>query len=312
MSRIFVTGAGGFLGRHILQSPAGSGLTFFRATRAEASDDPFEVPLGPAPWTRETFSSAIVATRPDVVLHLAGQTHSANIRACFEANLITSAELLAAVEGLPSPPAVVLIGSAAEYGFVPQALQPVNERHPCSPVTDYAIAKFSQTLLGLRAAAGGKRVLVVRMFNPVGMGMPRHLALPSFAYQLGGVRDHQVTLKVGNLDVSRDFLEAQEAARLLLQLATLPEWPWPLVNLCSGRACTLRTLLEALVKLSGLEVVLRTDPKLVRTGEMKELTGDVSRLREVGLIPAAPDFAALLPALLNEARRRHQSEFAAP
>ncbi|MBR0641454.1 NAD-dependent epimerase/dehydratase family protein [Plastoroseomonas hellenica] len=304
MMRLLVTGATGFLGRHVLASPSFAGCTLLRATRSTTASSDTEVPLGPGPWSRGDFARAIEAARPDVILHLAGATGAMGARTCFDANAILAAELLAAAAALPRAPGIVLVGSAAEYGFVEQSAQPVREDHPCAPVTDYGIAKYAQTLLGLRASAQGGRVLVARLFNPVGEGMPSHLALSSFARQLALPTGSAPVLRVGNLDVRRDFLDVREAARLLAALALRPTWPWPLVNLCSGRAYRLQDLLNNLITASGLAARIEVDPSLLRPGEMPELAGDTTRLRQVGLLPETPDFGQLLPKLLAEARRQ--------
>ncbi len=303
--RLLVTGAGGFLGRHVLASPAAAGCTLLRASRAAVARSADEVALGPGPWSRADFARGIAAARPDAVLHLAGATGGTDSRSCFEANTVLAAELLAALGAMPRPPRLVLMGSAAEYGFVPASAQPVTEDHPCRPQTEYGIAKYAQTLLGLAAAQRGLPVLVVRLFNAIGEGMPRHLALPSFARQLTGPPGSTPVLRVGNLAVARDFVDAAEAARLLLRLAAAPAWPWPLplANLCSGRAWRLRELLDRLIARSGLAARIEVDPALLRPGEMPELVGDTSRLREIGSAPEEPDFDALLPRLLAEARR---------
>lgn len=300
--RLFITGAGGFLGRHVLASPAAAGCTLLRASRALRAATAGEVPLGPGPWSRGDFARGLAAAQPDVVMHLAGATGSTDRRGCFEANTILAAELLAAVADMSQPPRVVLVGSAAEYGFVPATGQPVAETHLCRPVTDYGIAKYAQTLLGLAAAARGLPVLVARLFNPVGVGMPSHLALPSFAQQLGRAMESAPVIRTGNLDVSRDFLDVEEAARLLLALAMRGDWPWPVVNLCSGRSYRLRDLLDGLIAASGVSARIEVSSALLRPGEMPELVGSTRRLRDIGLEPRAPDFDALLPRLLTEVR----------
>lgn len=295
--RVLLTGSSGFLGRHVSQSPAAVGWTILRASRAPVALAKDEVALGPAPWTRDSFARALATSRPDIVLHCAGETRSANSRACFEANAILAGELLAAVADASAPVRVILVGSAAEYGIVPARAQPVPETHPCAPRTEYGVAKYAQTLLGLAAAARGLPVLMARMFNPVGIGMPSHLALPSFARQLAA---GQRVLRVGDLSAERDFLDVAEAARILLGLAALPTWPWPLVNLCSGRAYSLRGLLDQLVAATGLHVTIETDPMLLRPGDMPVFVGSTERLATLGFPPEAPDFEAILPKLVAE------------
>jgi nucleoside-diphosphate-sugar epimerase len=297
--RLLLTGATGFLGRHVVA--VATNWTVTRVTRAREASSPDELGLGPAPWTRTDFAAALATSRPDVVLHCAGAARSADARACFDTNAVLAAELLGAVADLREPLRVILIGSAAEYGTVPADAQPVVETHPCAPRTNYAVAKCAQSLLGFAAAMGGQQVLVARLFNPVGVGMPGELALPSFARQIVGSGSSPV-LRVGDLSAERDFLDVDEAARLLLALAAMPHWPWPVVNVCSGSAYRLGDLLDGLIAASGLRVRVEPDPALMRPGDMPILTGSTERLTSVGLAPQIPDFSTLLPRLLMEAQ----------
>ena len=138
-------------------------------------------------------------------------------------------------------------------------------RHPCKPLTHNGISKHAQTLLGLAHARAGLRVLVARIFNPVGAGMPGRLALPSFAAAVARGREN---LTVGNLDVARDFIHVADAVRLIDALATgrksmgrfsifVPAWP------------SLRRLVQDMVGLTGRQVRLEVSPALLRPGEMR-------------------------------------------
>lgn len=298
--RLLLTGATGFLGQHIAGAATGWEVT--RVTRALKASDPDEVALGPSPWSQADFVKVLSLTQPDVVLHCAGATHSANVRACIDTNVLLAAELLAAAAELPKLPRIVLIGSAAEYGVVPVVAQPVVETHPCAPRTDYAVAKYTQSLLGFAAAMRGQQVIVARLFNPVGVGMPAGLALPSFARRIAEAGPNSI-VRVGDMSAERDFLDVEEAARLLLHLAAMPHWPWPVVNICSGRAYRLSDLLDCMIAASGVRIKIESDPALMRPGDMPTLTGSIERLRSVGLVPRAPDFSLLLPRLLTEAQK---------
>jgi nucleoside-diphosphate-sugar epimerase len=298
--RLLLTGATGFLGRHVVA--AATNWTVTRVTRAREPSSPDELALGPAPWSRADFASALATARPDVVLHCAGDARSVDARTCIDSNAVLAAELLSAVADLREPLRVILIGSAAEYGIVPADAQPVVETYPCAPRTNYAVAKCAQSLLGFAATMRGQQVLVARLFNPVGVGMRGELALPSFARQIVSLGPCPV-VRVGDLTARRDFLDVDEAACLLLALAAMPHWPWPVVNVCSGSAYRLGDLLDGLIAASGRRVRVEVDPALIRPGDMPILTGSTERLVSVGLAPQTPDFLALLPRLLTEARR---------
>ena len=299
--RILVTGSNGFLGRHILASPAAAGMRLFCATRAREGHGEQDVALGPGPWGRAEFEHALAVSRADVVIHCAGATHAGDFRQVLEANTVPAAGLLAALSGLAHPPRTLLLGSAAEYGLVGADAMPVGEDYPCQPRSDYGIAKYAQTLLGLAAAERGLPVMTVRLFNPVGRGMPPKLALPSFARRIAVALQGEGVFRAGDIDVSRDFIDVAEAARILLALGTAPSWPWPIVNLCSGHAFKLRALVQSMIAASGRRLQITIDPALQRHRDMPLLVGNTERLAALNLRPAAPDFERLLPDLLAEA-----------
>jgi nucleoside-diphosphate-sugar epimerase len=279
--RLLLTGGTGFVGRHVLAAAQGAGVDVVRATRTQTGD----------------FAGAIAAAEPDVIVHCAGVTTAPDAAAMQTVNVELSAALLEAVAEQSRPPRVILIGSAAEYGHVPASALPVREDWPCRPVTDYAASKHRQTLLGLALSERGYPISIARLFNPVGADMPRHLALPAIADRLtaagaGGV------VRVGNLDVARDFIDVREAARIILALAAMETPPWPLVNVCSGRSARLGDLVGQMVALGGFDVALEPDPALIRPDEAPDLTGSADRLEQLGLPPRSPDWADLLPGIL--------------
>jgi len=293
-----VTGASGFIGRSLVAHLTSLGWRVVSAQRALGGCEGEGVFLGPSPWNADLLAKMLGEVAPDTVFHMAGSTKAASAAALYEANTVLAAQLIEAVLRQERPPAVVLAGSAAEYGAVPPDANPVVETEPCHPVTDYAISKHAQTLMGLARARAGLRVLVARIWNPVGRDMPGHLALASFASQIAAMPAEGGRLHVGNLDVARDFIDVREAARLIAGLADRPEAYGAVCNICSGRAYTLRALVDEMIRFSGRRIELVVDPARVRAGEAKELRGDTARLRQFGLDPAAPDFGAILPELL--------------
>jgi nucleoside-diphosphate-sugar epimerase len=294
--RALVTGASGFVGRHLATQLESDGWHVIRAIRAEPPGlSPGYLGLGRTPWDAADFVSAIDETRPDVVFHMAGATWAESPAAFYAANVMLAANLLDAVSASQTRPAVVLAGSAAEYGPVTDNQLPVHEEMACNPVTHNGISKYAQTLLGLAHAQAGLRVLVARIFNPVGVGMPAGLALASFAAQIKSGCD---VLRVGNLDVTRDFIAVEEAGRLIAALASGGQNYGQVVNICSGHGTALRLLLEGLIDISGRQIRLEVSPARVRLGEMRNFHGDTSRLRASGLTVQNPDFLQILPKLL--------------
>jgi nucleoside-diphosphate-sugar epimerase len=296
MKRALVTGANGFVGRAVIASLDAENWNVVRAVRRPVDGWSAEtLILGQAPWNRDTFAAAIASARPDVIFHLAGMTLASASADMYTTNVGLSADLLDAVAAATIRPAVVLIGSAAEYGTLTAEQLPAREDGPCQPVTDYGISKFAQTLLGMARAGIGVDVLIARLFNPVGAGMPRHLALASFAEQL---RMGASELAVGDLDVARDFVDVTEAARQIVLLASDPGSFGRVTNVCSGIGTNLRMLVEDMIRLSGRPVRLAIQQNRLRPNDVRDFIGDTNRLRAAGISPRAADFSRLLPELL--------------
>ena len=300
--RVLLTGASGFLGQYILSSPSAVGITFYRATRAVVAADAFEIPLGPALWSEDAIRHALSIAKPDLVLHCAGVIRDSIIAPLFEANVFLASNLLDAVSRQAPNARVVLIGSAAEYGFVPERELPVSEDFPCEPYTNYGISKYSQTLISLAAARRDVSSLVVRLFNPVGLGMPANLALPSFATRIAAAANGG-TITVGNIDVLRDFIDVEEACHIILTLARQSVWPWPVVNLCSGTATPLNKFIKDMTQQSGKELSILCDPHLARKNEMPVLHGSLDRLWDFGIVPKPVEIEKICGKLLAEANK---------
>jgi nucleoside-diphosphate-sugar epimerase len=287
--KAFVTGASGFLGGHLSAELWRDGWEVVKGRR------------GAGACGADGMLADLQDAAPDALFHMAGLTHAAEAAQFYEANVALSARLLDAAARLSRPPVIVLAGSAAEYGWVPPEAMPVNEAQFCRPVTDYAISKHAQTLMALARAAAGSKVIVARIWNPIGPGMSRRLALGAFAAEIAAMPSGGGALHVGNLDVARDFIDVREAARLLVAVARRPQAFGQVVNVCSGRSWQLRTLVDRMIALTGRPIALLVDPGRVRSGEPPALYGDTTRLRQFGLEPAPPDFDAILPALLGSA-----------
>ena len=301
--RILITGAGGFIGRHLLRSPYGSGFTIIPATRYAVGGLSESFAVGSEPWDQKVFHRVLAVSRPNLVVHCIGATHASSPSAYFESNACLTSGLLSAMEEAATSPRLILIGSAAEYGNVPADAMPVSEEQIPKPESLYAISKYAQTLLGAAAFDRGLEVLTLRVFNAVGIGMPENLAIPSFARRMIASADEGTPLRVGNLDVARDFIDVEEICRAIFMLALIPRWQWPLANLCSGTAVSLRYVFECLLAASGVNRPIIFDRALERRGEMLSIYGSPSLLKSVGVDISVPDFVDLAPKIVQWCRK---------
>lgn len=281
-----MTGAAGFVGRHVLASLAD------RLPDAEV----FALDLRPSTGRAETVICDLLdrdgtvrilaEVDPDVVIHLAGAVEAPSLEALLETNVLTTHSLLSAIASAAPDCRVVSLGSAAEYGPVAATALPVTEDAPIRPSSDYGFAKACQSMLVLSRAERGTHACVARVFNLIGPGMPPSLFVGSVCAQLsaarvagGGVVD------VGGLDARRDIVDVTDAAAAVVRLA-VDGRSGVAYNVCTGRSVRMREVLDALVAASGVEVEVRIDAALSRSPDVSEMRGSFEVLaRDTGWEP---------------------------
>jgi GDP-4-dehydro-6-deoxy-D-mannose reductase len=122
---------------------------------------------------------------------------------------------------------------------------------------------------------------VARSFNLVGTGQGQDFVVPDFCAQVSAIAagEQPAVMNVGNLDVNRDFTDVRDGARALREAMEL-EAPEAAYNVASGETIGIRTILEWILDEAGVDPEIRVDPARVRAGEIQEICGDATRLRE--------------------------------
>jgi GDP-4-dehydro-6-deoxy-D-mannose reductase len=298
--RILVTGANGFLGRHLVEALAAAGETPI-ALSIERAGLPDGVEFVAADVRdRDGLSAAVRRIDPDAIVHLAALSHVGSswseIPSYYAVNVAGSENLFAAAGGRR-----VLFASSAEvYGAVPANEQPIAEERPLAPRSPYALTKAAGERLALQFG-----VTVVRLFNLLGPGQAPTFALPSFADQLAAIAagEREPVLRVGNLEARRDFVHVRDAADALRLLLARGERGTS-YNLASGTAHSIAEMLDRLRTLAGVPVRLELDPERLRPTDIPALAGRAERLAALGWRPERGVDAALAE-LWAEARAAH-------
>jgi len=292
--RALVTGADGFTGRVLCRLLVDQGVEVVAAGRRRPEiGEP--VTLG-YPASREKLDRVVERARPDYVFHLAGVAHGVPAAVHYEVNAAYAAALLEALQRSGRPCAVVLTGTSAEYGQIVAEDLPISEECKPRPYGHYGISKLAQTQLGLAFHSEALRVVVARPFNLIGPGMPAFLSVQTFVEQLVAIRARRGrgTLKVGNLQPSRDYLHVRTAAEAYWRLVREPRAHGRVVNVCSGVPTRMSEIVELLVSIAGGGVRVEEDPARVKPIDIPVHYGDNRLLRELtGMRPSLDLRAAL-------------------
>ena len=285
MTRILVTGATGLIGAPTLAPLIASG----REVHAVTSRRPRTGAAAPVHWhvcdlldarATEALASQVAATE---LLHLAWYAEPGRVWSSPE-NLRwveASLRLLQAFTEAGGRRAV-LAGSCAEYAWQESTLC-VESSTPCRPATLYGAAKHGLHVIAESYAAElGLSLAWGRIFFVFGPGEHEARLGGSVARSL--LRGEPAICSHG--EQRRDFIYSGDLADAFVALLRSPVEG--AVNVASGRATTVRELVEALAKACGRPDLPRFGARPAVTGEPAELLADITRLRdEVGWTPAA-------------------------
>ncbi len=285
---LLVTGAGGFVGRHVVARARDQGLDVALAT-CDLRD-------------AGAVAELVVTSTPAAVVHLAASPRLPAVdpwHTLAEDLAMAGALLSAVARHVPEAP-VLFAGSAAQYGHGrPEALR---ESDPLLPLSPYGAAKCVLERACMEPALQhGVRVIWARAFNHVGPGQGADAPVAQWAQQVAAAElEGSGTLRTGALDVVRDFLDVRDVADAYLALVRSPAAG--AVNVCSGRPTPLALLAELVLEQARVEIELQRDPALLRRVDPPVVVGDPSRLRALTGWGPRVELADSVGELLEECR----------
>lgn len=276
MKQLLVTGLTGFVGRNLQAFLAEGGArdwALYEAARCDLLDPP-------------AIDRMLERGCPDAVIHLAGQTFVPEAfrdpAQTLQVNLIGTLNLLQALKRRGFGGTFLYVSSGDVYGQVAETDLPISEALVPRPRNPYAVSKVSAELLCQQwSYVEPWRIIVARPFNHIGLGQSEAFVIASMARQIARIRLglQEPRLDVGDVDVTRDFLDVQDviaAYLLLLERGRSGE----VYNVCSGQERSIRGLIEEMAALAGVAVELKQDPGRLRRADQRRVCGSSVKLRE--------------------------------
>ena len=264
---VLVTGAGGFVGRH-LTVLLGADLVAFEGDVTEA----------------DALRAAVRRSAPRAVVHLAALASVADSwrgpTEVWRVNVLGTVNVLAAVEAEQPAARVLVVSSGEVYGRAEQV--PTDEEAAPRPVSPYAASKAAGEIAAGRAArAVGLDVVVARPFAHVGPGQDERFAVGSWTRQIAALeRAGGGTLLVGDLGARRDLSDVRDVCRAYAALldGAVPAGTY---NVASGHAVSMREVVDVLVGLARVPIRVEQDPRRLRPSDVPVVCGSAERLRRV-------------------------------
>lgn len=282
--KALVTGANGFLGRHVARTLGACGYTVTGIGHGNWSDDEcsnFKVAF----WHSAdvTLNSLIVyAGEPDVIVHCAGSgSVGFSVVHPFEDYQRTVSTTAAVLEymRLYSPGSrLIYPSSAAVYGVADSL--PIAESAPVRPASPYGVHKsIAEQLCRSYAETFRLRISAVRFFSIYGEGLRKQLLWDACNKISTGD-----FVFAGSGNERRDWIHVVDAANLILAACECASSDVPVINGGSGEGVTVREVLEHVFICLGVRQAPRFNG-VPRAGDPPGYAANIERAKSRGWSP---------------------------
>ena len=288
--RALITGVNGFVGKYLVQELQEKGYSV-----SGIGIGPFELPgvhyKEVNIMDRIELEQAMVELNPDMVFHLAGIASVSNSwrdpRTSFEVNVIGTINLLESLKGTEVR-AIVYIGSSEIYGPGRRLGEKFCETTSPNPQNPYATSKYAAERIALQLGHAYKLpVILTRPFNHIGVGQNEGFVVPDFARQIIEASKRAESIRVGRLDVYRDFTDVRDIVRAYRLLAEKGQ-AGETYNICSGEGRKISEILD-LMRTNYGNLKVELDESKIRPVENIYSVGDNGKIRAaIGWKPLYP------------------------
>jgi UDP-glucose 4-epimerase len=286
MTVAWITGARGFIGRHLAHHLNGQGLTVCGIGHGHLPADAWPQ-AGLAQWSNSEITGealAHLATEqgvPDFVFHLAGGSAvAASLHAPledFNRTTGTTARLLEWLRVHSPRSKLIVASSAAVYGDTAGAL--AEESRAAAPVSPYGYHKFMmEQLCREYSHVFGLQTSVLRMFSVYGEGLLKQLLWDCSVKLMAETGSIQLG---GSGEELRDWIHVDDAVAMIRRAAQLASVDSPIFNGGSGTAVRVRDIVTMLS--DALRCTARVEfSGIRRPGDPQALVADTRRMEAVG------------------------------
>lgn len=294
---VWITGARGFIGRHLAARLAASGR---RVVGLGHGAWPDAERWGVARWMNGNIAPDNLSQlahdegRPGTIYHLAGGSSVGIAIAAPQEDFKRTVETTAALcdwMRLDAPETRLLaVSSAAVYGAGHEG--PITETAACHPYSPYGYHKLMmEQVCRTYSETYDLAVVITRLFSVYGAELRKQLLWDACQKLASGAP----VLELGGSGAElRDWTEISDVVRAL-ELAAHQASPLaPVFNIGSGQGQTVAAIASLLVKVSGLRTPVRFSG-IGRAGDPASLVADNQRLAQLGFdwrIPAEHGVAA--------------------
>jgi NAD dependent epimerase/dehydratase len=289
--RTLVTGAGGFIGSHLVEALVRLGAKVSVFVRYNSRGDLGLLERLPREIKQEIEVFAGDLKDPEalrravkgreLVFHLGSLIaipySYINPMDFVQTNVVGTANLLNACLGNDLEK-IVHTSTSEVYGTATYC--PMDEKHPLQAQSPYSATKIAaDKLTESYYRAFGLPVAIARPFNAYGPRQSARAVIPTIILQaLNGDK-----VMLGSLHPIRDFTYVEDTVSGLIEVAKSPSSIGEVINVGCGREISIGALVQAILSLIGKEAEILTESQRVRPekSEVERLMCDNSKARKL-------------------------------
>lgn len=284
-THVVVTGAFGFVGRHVSRSLSRAG---YRVTGIGRGHWPFQDALkwGLSAWHETDLTSDVLrrcANQPFAIVHCAG---SGSVRlsisepfADFTETVSTTMTVLEYIRTSSPSTKLVYPSSASVYGNA--TTYPTAESSNCQPISPYGVHKLvAEQLIKSYCTQYDLSASTVRFFSIYGAGLTKQLL-----WDACSKLSSNDSCFMGTGDEVRDWIHVEDAAEVLLLALSKASPACPVVNGATGEGVSIQDVLHTLCRALGVGGETPSFSGQSACGDPTRYIADISRLRAWGWKP---------------------------
>lgn len=268
MNKALIFGIGGFVGPYLARELKEHGYEVYGTDTRECEDSfKFDGYFQCDILDKEKVKEVINSVQPTHIINLAAVS-SVGLSwkipdITMQVNVNGTLNIFESCLALNIKPRILLIGSSEEY--IP-CDHPMDESTPINANNPYGISKVAQEqFAAIYREKYNWDIFCVRAFNHIGVGQRPTFVIPSWCKQVADIEKglQEPVIKVGNLNVSRDFTDVRDivsAYRLVLESPYSNE----IFNVGSSKNYSLSFLLQLICRFSKKNIKIVPDEQLFR------------------------------------------------
>ena len=287
--RVLVTGAGGFIGSHLVERLVSLGARTSALVRYNSAGswgwldqspikDEVKVVLGDV---RDQDSTQRAVEGVDIVFHLAAliaipySYHAplSYVRTNVEGTLNILQSAMRSGVGL-----VIHTSTSEVYGTARSV--PINENHPLQGQSPYSATKIGADKIAESFNLSfGLPVVTVRPFNTYGPRQSARAVIPTIVTQALA----NEPIRLGNISPTRDLNYVADTVEGFIKAAESSKAVGEVINLGTGREISIGELAATIIRTLGTDLQVITDSERVRPegSEVERLCADANKAREL-------------------------------